>query len=73
MALTTSAARQGYRMLESDIELGYKIGEGNYGTVYGALPATRYLPVLSPSSNALLTPLPFLVPTLTSVLVVANH
>jgi hypothetical protein len=42
VALTTSAARQGYRMLESDIELGYKIGEGNYGTVYGALLATRY-------------------------------
>ena len=29
-----SAFCQGYRMLESDIELGYKIGEGNYGTVY---------------------------------------
>lgn len=44
----TAAVRAGYRLLETDIELGYKIGEGNFGTVYEGMyldtKVTEHLP-----------------------------
>jgi Janus kinase 2 len=34
VASISSAVRQGYNMVETDLQLGYLIGEGNYGAVY---------------------------------------
>jgi serine/threonine protein kinase len=37
MASISSAVRQGYNMVETDLQLGWLIGEGNYGAVYEAM------------------------------------